>query len=174
MRLKKRELAGYFFAMLEKDPAFAWKSLLYNNLGMLALQDGNRFAALGFFEKAIKAEPPTAAPYVNLGSLYLQSHSYADAQTLFTRAQEIDGDFDDAALGRGSALEGMGKFEDAHKVYVDYLASHPDALSVLYNDSVILGNRLKQRDMAAQQLLRYIQRGGKETAKAHEIIQSWR
>lgn len=174
MRQHKKDLAAYFFGMLEKDPAFAWKSLLYNNLAMLALQESNRFAALGYLEKAVKTDPPTAAPFVNLGALYLQSHSYADAEKLFTRAQEIDGDFEDAALGRGSAMEGMGKFEDAHKVYADFIASHPDALSVLYNDSVILGNRLKQRDAAAQQLLRYIQRGGKETAKAHEIIQSWR
>lgn len=39
MRNKKKELANHFFTLLEKDPNFTWKSLLYNNLGMLSLQE---------------------------------------------------------------------------------------------------------------------------------------
>lgn len=174
MRAHKKDLAAYFFSTLEKDPSFTWKSLLLNNLAMLALMDKNRASAVNYLEQAVKASPPTAAPFVNLGAIYLQSGSYADAEKLFARAEEIDGEFEDAALGRGGALEGQGKFDEAHKVYAGFIDAHPDALSVLYNDSIILGNRLKQREAAAQEMLRYIQRGGKETAKAHDIIQSWR
>lgn len=174
MRLKKRELAQYFFTQLDKDARFVWKSLLYNNLGMIALQDKNRDLALDYFEKATKAQPPTAAPYVNLGSLYLQSRSYVDAEPLFRKALDIDEEFEDAALGLGICLEAQGKFEEAHKTYASYLNDNPDGLSVLYNDAIILGNRLKQREQASEMMLRYIQRGGKETARAHEIIQTWR
>ena len=174
LRGKRRELAQYFFSQLEKDPKFVWKSLLYNNLGMIALQDKNRDLAIDYFEKATKAQPPTAAPFVNLGALYLQSRSFVDAEPLFRKALDIDDEFEDAALGLGVCLEAQGKFNEAHKVYASFLSDNPDGLSVLYNDAVVLGSRLKQREQAAEMMLRYIQRGGKETARAHEMIQSWR
>ena len=34
-------------------------------------------------------------------------------------------DFEDAVLGWGSALEGQGKFQDAHKIYADFISAHP-------------------------------------------------
>jgi len=173
-RSKKKELAQFLFRQLEKDPNFGMKSIVYNNLGMLALQEKNRQLALEYFEKATRAEPPTAAPFVNLGALYLQSRSWAEAEKVFARAANIDNDFEDAYLGWGSALEAQGRFNEAHQTYSDFISSHPGAVSVLFNDAIILGNRLAQREEAAQVMLRYIQRGGKETAKAHEIIQSWR
>lgn len=173
-RTKKKELAQYLFATLEKDAKFPWRSLVLNNLGMMAFQERNRDRAMDLFERATKAQPPTAAPFVNLGSLYLQSRSYLDAEALFRRAKDIDGEFEDASLGLGSALEGQGKFAEAHQVYASYLSDNPDGLSVLYNDALVLGNRLKQKDEAAEMMLRYIQRGGKETAKAHDVMQNWR
>ena len=174
MRMKRLDLAKWFFSQLDKSTTFNAKSLVYNNLGMLALQDGNRTAALDYFDRATKAGPPTPAPFVNLGALYLQSHSYADAQEMFTRAHELDGDFEDAVLGLGSALEGQGKYDEAHSIYSAFISGHADSMSVLFNDAVVLGNHLKQKEAAAQLMLRYIQHGGKETAKAHDIIQSWR
>lgn len=174
LRAKKRELASYFFTQLESKKDFPWASLLYNNLGMLALQDKSRDQALMYFEKAVKASPPSAAPLVNLGSLYLQSRSYADAKSLFEKAVNIDPQFEDAALGLGIALEGLGKFDEARQAYASFTEGNPGSTSVLFNYAIVLGNRLKRRDEAAQVMLRYVQRGGKESAKAHEIIQSWR
>lgn len=172
-RLNKKELTNYFFNQLEKDATFPWKSLLYNNLGMLALQDKNRILAISYFEKATKANPPTAAPFVNLGALYLKSRSWPAAEAAFAKAHELDPEFEDAALGLGVALEGQGKNEEAHQVYNDFATAHPGSSSVVYNDALVLGNRLGKKEEAAQLMLRYIQRGGKETAKAHEVIQTW-
>ncbi len=174
MRAKRKELANHFFMTLEKDAKFPWKSLLYNNLGMLSLQDKDREKAMGYFEKAITSEPPIAAPRVNLGALYLQSKSYKDALPLFQKALELDSGFEDAALGLGSCLESQGKFDEAHKVYARFAENNPDGLAVLYNDATILGKHLGKREEASELMLRYIQRGGKETAKAHEMIQGWR
>jgi Tfp pilus assembly protein PilF len=173
MRNKRKELAYHFFSNLEKDPKFSWKSLLFNNLGMMSLQDKDRDKAMGYFEKAIAAEPAIAAPRVNLGSLYLQSKSYNDALPLFKKAMELDPDFEEAYLGYGVCLEAQGKFEEAHQVYVDFSAGHSNSLSVLFNDATILGKYLGKKEEAAELMLRYIQRGGKDTGKAHELIQGW-
>jgi len=173
-RTGKKELTRYFFTQLEKETGFPWKSLLYNNLGMLALQDKNRILAIDYFDKATKSSPEIAAPSVNLGALYLQSRSYSAAEQAFAKALKIDSHFEDAALGLGIALEGQGKYEQAHQAYSRFIEDNSSALSVTYNNSVLLGNRLKRREEAAQMMLLYIQRGGKETAKAHDILQSWR
>ncbi len=173
-RVQKKELATYFFHELEKEQDFPWRSLLLNDLGMIALQDKNRPVAIDYFEKATKAQPATAAPFVNLGALYLQSRSWSAAEQVFIKARSLDEDFEDASLGLGVALEGQGKFEEANSTYAAYMGNHAGARSVLYNDAMLLGNRLSRKEEASQMMLRYVQSGGKETAKAQEIIQSWR
>lgn len=174
MRNKKKELANHFFKKLEKDEKFPWRSLLYNNLGMLSLQEKDREKALAYFDKAINAQPPIAAPRVNLGALYLQSKSYGDALPLFQRALEIDGGFEDAALGLGTCLESQGKFDEAHQIYSSFAESHPNSLAILYNDATVLGKYLGKKEEASELMLRYIQRGGKDSARAHEMIRGWR
>ncbi len=174
LRRNKKELATYFMRQLEKDKEFVWQSLLLNNFGMMALQDKNRVAAIDYFERATKQKPEVTAPFANLGAMYLQSKSYAKAEPMFRKAYELEADFEDAALGLGVSLEGQGKFEDAHKVYASFMERNPNALNIVYNDALVLGNRLKKTNDAAEQMLRYIQRGGKETAKAHDAIQAWR
>lgn len=174
LRTGNRELAEYFFGKLEKDPSFPWKSMLYNNLGMLALKDGDRYRAISMFEKAANSKPPIAAPHVNLGSLYLRSGNYKEAEKAFFLAVKLDEDFEDAVLGWGSALEALGQFEKAQAAYADFLSRHPDALSVIYNNAILLGNRLNRKQEAAELMLKYVRRGGKETAKAQELIQNWR
>jgi len=174
LRLAKIDLANYFYNQLEKDKDFPWKALIYNNRGMLALRDRDRDLAISLFEKAKENDPPLAAPLVNLGALYLHSRSFVDAEEQFRQAMSVDDDFEDAFLGLGASLEGQGKFEEAHKVYSDFASSHTNARSTLYNDALILGNRLLRRQDAAEIMMRYVQSGGKETAKAQELMQGWR
>jgi Tfp pilus assembly protein PilF len=174
MRARMQELAEYFFNQLEKDQTFTWKSLLYNNLGMLALRDGNRIQAMDYFEKAVGASPRIAAPYVNLGSIYLQGRNWVEAEKVFTAAVQADGEFEDAVLGLGSAQEGAGKFAAAWDTYKNYIDRNPGAVSTLYNASLVLGNRLGKTAEAESLMQRYIQRGGKETAGAQKMIEIWR
>ena len=174
LRTNRKELATYLYQQLEKENEFPWKASLLNNLGLLALRDKNRILALDYLDRATKASPASAAPLVNLGSIYLQSRSWLDAEKLFARAREIDASFEDASLGLGLSLEGQGKLEEAHAVYGEHLSNNAEASSVLFNDAVLLGSRLKRKEEAAQLMQRYLQRGGKETARAHEFIQNWR
>jgi tetratricopeptide (TPR) repeat protein len=173
-KIKRFELAQYFFNQLEKDNRFEWKSFLLNNHGLIALSDHNKELAVEYFEKATKAEPKIAAPFANLGALHLQTKNYVEAEPLFKKAVALDSELEEAALGWGVALEGQGKFEAAHEVYVDFISENSKALAVLYNDSLLLGNRLGKKEKAADQMLRYIQKGGRESAKAHESMRNWR
>jgi tetratricopeptide (TPR) repeat protein len=140
----------------------------------MALEERNRPLAIEYLEKATQSKPRIAAPFVNLGSLFLQSRSYGAAEKLFKEARVLDDRFEDATLGLGVALEGQGKFEEAVALYRDYLDDNRGASSVLFNAAVLLGSRLDKKQEGAELLQQYLQRGGKESAKAHEILQSWR
>lgn len=174
LRTKKRELAYYFFNQLDKSSGFPWKSLVSNNLGMLALQDKNRIQALAYFEKATQEEPESSAAFMNLGSLYEEGADTKDSLKLFEKAYALSPGNEDAVLGYGVALEGEGQYEKAAKTYQSFISDNPNSVAPLFNYSILLGNRLKRREEAAQIMLRYIQKGGKQTARAHEIMKSWR
>lgn len=174
LRLKKREFAKFLFNQLEKEADFPWKSLVYNNLGMLALAEDSTQLAVEYFNKATVHGPPIAAPFVNLGALYLRNRNYVDAEALFRKATKIDRGFEDAVLGLGASLEGQGKFKEAHDVYSNYRSSHPKALSVVYNDAIVLGNRLGEKTEAAKLMVKYLEAGGKETARAQTILGNWK
>ncbi len=173
-KAKKTELALFFYGQLEKDSNFRAKSLILNNLGLMALQDRDRELAFSYFERATKEEPNLAAAYANLGALHLQSRSFAEAERVFRKAEAFDRDFEEAALGLGVALEGQGKFEAAHEIYTEFLDDNGKALAVLFNDALILGNRLGQKEKALELMTRYLQNGGKESSKAQETIRNWR
>jgi len=170
----KKDLAQYFLDQLEKDKAFPWTGLIDNNLGMLALQDKNRVQAIGFFEKATQQPPSHPSALINLGSLYLEGYGFKDALSLFEKAVELSPNNEDAVLGLGLSFEGVNEPEKAAKVYDQFISDNPNATQALFNYAVLLGNSLKRREQAAQIMLRYIQRGGKETGRAHEIMKTWR
>jgi len=170
----KKELAQYFLGQLEKESAFPWRGLVKNNLGMLALQDKNRIQATALFEKAMEEPPQHPSALINLGSLYLEGYGFKDALPLFEKAVELNPNNEDAALGLALAAEGVGDLEKAAKAYDQFISDNPNATPILFNYAILLGNGLKKREKAAQIMLRYIQRGGKEAPRAHEIMKSWR
>jgi tetratricopeptide (TPR) repeat protein len=173
-RTGKKEMAYFFWSKLEKDSDFEWKSLLYNQYGAIALGEKRPLVAMDWFEKATEASPAYAPAFVNLGALYLESGSYRDAEVLFLRATQQNDKWEEAALGLGSALEGQGKFQEASSYYSDFVGDNSNALQALYNHAVLLGNRLGQREKASKLMMQYLQRGGKDTARAQKILGTWR
>jgi hypothetical protein len=59
-------------------------------------------------------------------------------------------------------------------VYSEFIDDNRNALAALYNDAVLLGNRLGQKEKASELMTRYLQNGGKESAKAQETLRNWR
>jgi len=134
----------------------------------------NRLKAIALFEKAVESKPENPSAYLNLGGIYLEGWGFKDALPLFEKAHDEDPKNEAAVLGLGVSLEGMGQYEKARDLYEGYLSQFPEVEPVLFNYSIILGNHLKEPSKAAQVMLRYIQRGGKQASRAHEIIKTWR
>lgn len=173
-RIGRREMARFFYSKLEKEEDFPWKALVFNQYGTIALDEKRMNVAMDWYEKAMEAGPNYAPVFVNLGSLYLESGSHRDAEVLFLRASQMDDKWEDVVLGLGGSLEGQAKFQEASKAYADFLSDNSDALQVMYNHALILGNRLNERVKASQVMMQYLQRGGKDTVRAQKILGTWR
>ena len=64
----------------------------WNNLGMLAAQEGRREEAISALQRAIRLNPSYTVALENLGSVYRQQHRWAEAQSILERALETDPD----------------------------------------------------------------------------------
>ncbi len=174
MRRGKDELANYFFTKLEKKHSFQWKSLLYNNIGLMAYKAKNYNEAVLYFEKAIGSFPPIAAPFVNLGAIYLRGRNYEKALQMFQKAVSIDPNFEDAVLGMGVSLTGLKRYEEANNIYGEYIERNPEGVSVLYNKALVLGDNLKRSKEASEVMLQYIQKGGRQAVRAQKFMEDWK
>jgi len=174
LKNKPKELGRFLLTQLEKDSSFNWPALVLNDLGVQALQEKNRDLALDYFEKATKAEPKIVEAFTNLGALYLESASYSAAEKVFQKAHDLQSESEEAALGLGVALEGQKKWQEAADVYRSYRGSNGSSVAVYYNEALVLGSQLQQKEKAAELMQQYIQRGGKQSAKAREALQQWK
>ena len=62
---------------------------LYNNLGLLLLQSGNRSAAVEHFRKAVEIFPRPLNAHLNLGNVALNDRRYGDAIDEYNTALSI-------------------------------------------------------------------------------------
>jgi tetratricopeptide (TPR) repeat protein len=95
-------------------PEFAWG---YFNRGYVLEKSGNRTEALADYTAALQLDPNLLPAYVNRGMLRLELKQQATALADLDKAAELG--YDDAALhaGRGVALEGLQRYEEADRAF---------------------------------------------------------
>lgn len=59
--------------------------LIYNYLGVAAKATNDFDGTVGYFEKAIEAQPANPIPYLNLANFYIQAKKYKEAEELVER-----------------------------------------------------------------------------------------
>ena len=88
LALKETEMAkSYYFSALRLDPQHVGA---YNNLGVLALQEGRWELAVRLFRRALEYEPDSAKLYFLLAQAELKSGERAAARRAIARAVELD------------------------------------------------------------------------------------
>ncbi|MEZ0367846.1 MAG: FlgO family outer membrane protein [Candidatus Sericytochromatia bacterium] len=111
-----------------KDPA------LLNDLGSLALLDGQLAEAESYLGQAIQGAPAQSAILFNLGLLRLQQQRYAEAVTAFRQVLAQDPTHRKAAFNLGRATLAQGDKAGARRIWEDLLRKFPgdaDALQAL-------------------------------------------
>jgi superkiller protein 3 len=123
--------------LTEKDPAAA-VAPLRRAVELLPAQSRPRFllgfaqersgdipAATDSYEAALRLDPRDVETVIHLGNLYVGLKRYADAESKFRAALELEPKSSPALLGLAQTLDAQKKPEAAN-AYRDYLAANPD------------------------------------------------
>ena len=94
-------------------------------LGLAQERSGDIPAAAESYESALRLDPRDVETVIHLGNLYAGLRRYADAETRFRAALELEPKSSQALLGLAQSLDAQKKPEAA-AAYRDYLAVQPD------------------------------------------------
>ncbi len=143
--------------LTEKDPAAA-VAPLRRAVDLLPAQSRPRFllghaqersgdipAAVDSYEAALRLDPRDTETVIHLGNLYVGLKRYADAETKFRAALELEPKSPQALLGLAQTLDAQKKPEAA-AAYRDYLAVQPDTPGA---QSRVIHLLLEQKQYAA-------------------------
>ena len=145
----------------------------YNNLGELALRQGNQDAAQGYFRQALGINSNAPEPNVNLGMIAIQNGQFQDAELFMSKGVNAN-NFDEALghlyLAQGKYNQASAKFAKSannsaalsHILSQDYadaqkiLASikQPDAMT--YYLSAILAARMDKKSEVKEYIAKAI------------------
>src|SRR5271169_3974329 len=95
-------------------------------LGLAQERSGDISAATESYEAALRLDPRDVETVIHLGNLYVGLKRYADAETKFRAALELEPKSAPALFGLAQVLDAQKKPEAA-AAYRDYLAVQPDA-----------------------------------------------
>jgi tetratricopeptide (TPR) repeat protein len=101
----------------------------YNLLGWALLKSGNKNQAIYQFNQSLSLNPNSFDSYCGLGYSYFQSGNFGKALKSFEKGTTNAGDTD-CFLGKGLALEKLGRKEEALAVFRDILSVDEDNIHV--------------------------------------------
>jgi tetratricopeptide (TPR) repeat protein len=96
--------------VLAERPESSWGHLLR---GIILFTEAEYESALEHFQHAEAADPNLPNLHYRMGAVYLRKKHWAEAERVFRKAIEIDGDSAIAYDGLGVALYRQGRYEDA-------------------------------------------------------------
>lgn len=99
---------------IEKTP-LGW--MPYNNLGVIAVQDGNFLQAVEYFEKAVALNPDSAQSHMNLCSVYKRLEKFDNAIEHGERAIKLWPDWPKPYSCVGTALLAKGEPQQAARYF---------------------------------------------------------
>jgi serine/threonine protein kinase/Tfp pilus assembly protein PilF len=100
-------------------PDFAWG---YFNQGYVFDQAGKRAEAIRKYTAALKHDPEFISAYLNRGLARLESKQYAAALADFDQVRSLGRSDASTQAGRGMALEGLGRPDEADEAFREALA----------------------------------------------------
>jgi len=121
-----RKAVEYLQAALRRDPDNA---VLYNKLGMTALQMGDLRTARANFQKAVKRNAKYAAAINNIGTTDFMQKNYGSAARYFKKAVALEETTATFHANLGAAWFNQNKLDRAIAEYTRALELDPDVLN---------------------------------------------
>ncbi len=88
--------------------------------------------SISSFKKVLKIEPQYAPAYLLLGTAYMQTREYAEAQSAFEKVSKLEPSNATAYLGLGASLNQRGEFLAAQKPLMRSLELNPNSAEAHY------------------------------------------
>jgi len=135
---RSKEARESFEQTLQLRPSYpdTWPDA-WNNLGMLAAQEGDNETATKDFQEAIRQNPSHVIAIENLGNVYRQQRRWAEAQATLERALKIDPDDADANYSLGMVFAQQDDTARAYQYLERALALRPGYPQALNNLGVL-------------------------------------
>jgi tetratricopeptide (TPR) repeat protein/peroxiredoxin len=128
----------------------------WNNLGIIAMQEGRAEEATRCFQQALRLNPDNLIALNNLGNAHRQRKSWDAARQAFERALEVSPDDPDANYGLGMVYAQADDSAHAYEYLQRALKFRPDYPEAL-NNLGILYLRTQRRDEAVASFEKCIQ-----------------
>ena len=138
-------------------------AVLYNKLGIVELQHGQRGYAHKYFAQALKIDPQYVSAINNLGAVALLDKKYKPAVGYFKQALAIDESSASAHLNLAEAWMGLGEMDRAMTEYARALELNADILSSSQDGVIAQVRTPEQRALIAFLIAKsYMKRGNTE------------
>jgi tetratricopeptide (TPR) repeat protein len=98
----------------------------------LLLRKGDPKQSISSFKKVVKIDPQYAPGYLLLGTAYMQTKEYGEAQSAFEKVSKLEPANATALLGLGATLNQQGEFLAAQKPLTQSLALNPNSAEAQY------------------------------------------
>tara|TARA_Y100000590_G_scaffold291440_1_gene328183 strand:- start:568 stop:2181 length:1614 start_codon:yes stop_codon:yes gene_type:complete len=118
---------------------------VYNNLGMIYKELGDREKALSYIEKAIDINPNIEDAHNILGLIYKDTGEIEKAEAFFNKSIEINAKYVPAYLNLGNLFKSLGEIEKSKKYYQDAININPKYFEA-YNNLMDLFERTNQNE----------------------------
>jgi tetratricopeptide (TPR) repeat protein len=122
----------------------------YNNLGIIADQNGQEDIAMDDYQKALAANPDYPEAHYNLGLLLSRSGHADEAMAQYQRAVELYPDYPDAQNNLAILLMQKGRPDEAIAHYQKVLELNPDDATAHANLGVIYAQKGEASEALAQ------------------------
>jgi tetratricopeptide (TPR) repeat protein len=140
-------------------------ALLYNKVGVVELQLGQRGYARKYFAQALKIDPQFVSAVNNLGAVALLDKKYKPAVVYFKQALAMDESSASAHLNLAEAWMGLGETDRAMTEYARALELNADILSSSQDGVIAQVRTPEQRARIAFMIAKsYMKRGNIEGA----------
>jgi tetratricopeptide (TPR) repeat protein len=158
----KEMAVSYYLTAIRDDRKNA---VLYNKVGVVELQAGERGAARKHFMQALKYDPQLIPAHNNLGAVALLEKKYKVAATYFKQALAMDELSAATHVNLAEAWVGMGQIDRAMTEYARALELDSDVLSSS-QDGVIAQVRTPEQRARIDYLIAksYMKRGNPDGA----------
>ncbi len=138
--LEKQKAAGRITQEEYDRKAYTPKDLaaVYNTTGLIYLAQGDVAMGNGKFKEAVAADPNNIQAMLNVAGIAVNVQDYQLAYDYYNKVLALQPDNISVYLSKGVAARGLGKLDEAEKIYKEIMNKHPEYPQAWFNYIILV------------------------------------